>query len=367
MKSEVLEVATTSEPAARSSAGNQPRAWIDLCSPSHPFFFKSLVDALEDVETTVTVREKTETVPLAAQVGFDYEVVGRDFDNPLLRMGGIPLRTATLVGRMPACDVALSSRNAMSVLAAKARGVPSIHFTDNDITAHVSGLWTEQLYNRLEASATHNVVPAAFETSELATWGNDSSSIHTYDGTKEDVSVASFEPESAFTDCLPIDDYVVVRPEALSAAYVTPDTSLVPDLLAGFVERDLPVVYLPRGRGDEVHAEPYGRSEVYVPDEPPNGLQLAWHSTCVLTGSGTMAREAAAMNKPAVSFFPNQLLSVDRRLVEQDRVFHSRNPAAVLEYVDSLTASDVDPDLARCRRVRDEVAALTGSLIQHEC
>src|SRR5699024_1121191 len=242
--------------ATKAGARSRPiQAWIDLVSPSHPFFFHALARGLDDVAVMTTVREKTETVSLASEVGFSHRVVGRDFDNVLLRKVGIPLRTAQLALEAPDCDVSLSSRNAMCVLASKARGIPSIHFTDNDITAHIDGLWIEELYNRFEAAATHNVVPQAFETSELTRWGARSGAVHTYDGYKEDVYVADFEPDPNFPDRLPFGsgEYIVVRPEALTAAYVNAD-SIVPDLLAAAAERGIGVVYLPRGRGDEIHA-----------------------------------------------------------------------------------------------------------------
>jgi hypothetical protein len=250
----------------------------------------------------------------------------------------------------------------MCVLAAKVRGIPTIHFTDNDITAHVPGLRAERLYNALEGSATHNVVPAAFETGELASPIPGDATVHTYDGYKEDVYVAAFEPDPTFTDRLPFEEFVVVRPEALTAAYVDVERSIVPDLLAGAAEREIPVVYLPRGRGDERFADETA-GDVYVPDEPLDGLQLAWHARCVLTGSGTMAREAACMETPAVSFFPNTPLSVDQALIEEDRVRHSRNATEILDYVEGLGASDVRSDLRRSKAVRREVAALTADLI----
>lgn len=338
-------------------------AWVDLVSPSHPFFFSALLDHLPDVDVTTTVREKTETVDLAETVGFDHRVVGRDFDNGFLRKIGIPLRTAQLTLQAPTADVSLSSRNAMCILASKARGIPSIHFTDNDITAHVDGLRYEDLYNRLEAMATHNVVPAAFETDELIKRGADPDSVHTYDGYKEDIYIADFEPDPAFTAQFPFEEYIVVRPEALGAAYVDADQSLVPELLEGAAERDLSVVYLPRGRGDEEFAKPYDETQVYAPDSALDGLQLAWHAKCMLTGSGTMAREAACMEKPAVSFFPNTLLSVDQEMVSEDRIFHSRDSSTILEYIDSLSEQDVSPDRARSQEVRQEVVEIVSDII----
>ena len=339
-------------------------AWVDLVSPSHPFLFRGLTEAWSDLRVKTTVRRKTETVSLARETGFDFDVRGRDFDHPTLRKLGIPLRTAQLAARVPTADVSLSSRNAMCVLASKVRGIPSIHFTDNDITAYVDGLRAEELYNWLEARATYTVVPEAFETDELEKHGADPGSVFTYPGYKEDVYVADFEPDPTFVDRLPFEEYVVVRPEALDAAYVDETESLVPDILDGAVDAGCNVVYLPRGRGDRAYADPFDSDRVHVPTSAYDGLQLTAHARCVLTGSGTMAREAACMGKPAVSFFPNALLSVDQSLVEEGRILHSRDPERIADYVAGLDADDARLDRSRSRRVREEVVALTDRLVE---
>lgn len=347
-------------------SGQDTTAWTDLVSPSHPFFFKSLADELPDVETITTVREKTETVDLAGEVGFDYSVLGKDFDNTLLRKLGIPLRTLQLAARAPSADVSLSSRNAMCVLASKVRGIPSIHFTDNDITAYVDDLPYEKLYNALEAQATYNVVPSAFATSELTRWGADENQILTYDGYKEDIYIAGFEPDPDFTEQLPFDEYIVIRPEALDAAYVDAKRSIVPGLMERLVKNGYNIVYLPRGRGDEIYADPYSRDRVYTPKGALNGLQLAWHCQCMLTGSGTMAREAACMGKPAVSFFPNELLSVDAELINENRIYHSRDESSIIDFLTSQSSKDRKPGTARSEEVLSDVVELVNSAIQNE-
>lgn len=345
-----------------TAEGRTQVVWLDLVSPSHPFFFAGLLSALSGLSVKPTVREKTETVALSREAGFDHTVVGRDFENPALRKAGIGLRTAELALKMPQCDVSLSARNAMCVSASKIRGVPSIHFTDNDITAYVDDLKAERLYNRIEASATHSVVPAAFRTEELTRWGIHPDHVHTYDGYKEDVYVATFEPDPAFTDALPFDEYLVLRSEALSAAYVDDRSeSIVPEILEEAIDRGHDIVYLPRGRNDREVARRHDR--VFVPEDAMNGLQLIWHAECILTGSGTMAREGACMEKPAVSFFPGPLLSVDRQLRREGRLFHSRDPDAILDYIDSLDDADIEPTRRRSQRVRTEVAELTADLI----
>lgn len=357
-----MATGSISQEMSTPSSLDDASVWVDLASPSHPFLFDGLLSGL-DVEARTTVRQKTETVELAETLDMNARVLGRDFDDEHLRKLGIPLRTGQLTVQAPDADVSISARNAMCILASKVRGTPSIHFTDNDITAHVDGLRFERLYNRLEAQATHSVVPAAFETDELIDRGADPESIHTYDGYKEDIYIAEFEPDETFTDRLPVDEYVLLRPEALDAAYVSAEDSLVPDLLRLFTETGYSVVYLPRGRGDEQWAEEYTNDEVFAPDQALDGLQLAWHSQCVLTGSGTMAREAACMHKPAVSFFPNTLISVDQELVADGRISHSRSPADILDYVESRSSADIRPSLAESKATRDEVVELVRSLV----
>jgi predicted glycosyltransferase len=358
--------ASRGELAGDDRAGRvaDPRVWIDLASPSHPVFFKAIADGL-DLPTVVTAREKTETVPLAREAGFEFTVRGRDFDGEWLRTLGVPLRTLQLAARTPDADVSLSQRNAMCVLASKAHDVPSIHFTDNDITYFQDTPLAEVGFNYFRAMATAHVVPEAFQLAELTDYGASRDSIFTYDGFKEEVCVADFEPDPDFTDRLPFEEYVVLRPEAIGAAYVdlAPENSLVPQFLDRAVAAGLNVVYLPRRPDDRAHAAPYPADRVFVPGSPLPGLQLAWHADCTLTGSGTMGREAAAMRKPAVSFFPHTMLSVDQQLVEEGRIVHSRDPDAIVDYLTGLSRSAVEPDLDRAKRVRDEVVEITGSVI----
>ena len=338
--------------------------WLDLISPSHPFLFEGIVEDLSDAGMLTTVRRKTETVDLAREAGFEFETLGRDFENVALRTAAVPLRTLQLVAQAPTADVSLSARNAMCVLASRARGIPSIHFTDNDMTAYVDASLAERAFCRFRSTATHHVVPSAFRTSELTRWGVDLDRIHTYDGYKEDIYIAGFEPDETFTERLPFETFVVLRPEALGAAYVDEEESLVPQLLEALAATGTNVVYLPRRPGDRPHADPYPDDSVHVPDGALDGLQLAWHSDGVLTGSGTMAREAACMGKPAVSFFPGPLLSVDRSMVEEGRIIHSRDPDGIVSHLTSVGTADRTPDRRRCIRVREEVSSLVQTLIE---
>jgi predicted glycosyltransferase len=57
-----------------------------------------------------------------------------------------------------------------------------------------------------------------------------------------------------------------------------------------------------------------------IPDKVVNGLNLLWHSDLVVSGGGTMNREAAALGVPVFSIFRGRIGAVDRYLSEKGRL-----------------------------------------------
>ena len=57
-------------------------------------------------------------------------------------------------------------------------------------------------------------------------------------------------------------------------------------------------------------------------DASGDGLDLIWNADLVVSGGGTMTREAAALGIPAYSTFTGTLGAVDRRLFEEGRIAH---------------------------------------------
>src|SRR4029077_1776814 len=60
--------------------------------------------------------------------------------------------------------------------------------------------------------------------------------------------------------------------------------------------------------------------QMIVPDHVVDGLNLIWHSDFVVSGGGTMNREAAALRVPVYSIFRGTIGSVDRYLAESGRL-----------------------------------------------
>ena len=54
--------------------------------------------------------------------------------------------------------------------------------------------------------------------------------------------------------------------------------------------------------------------KVIIPAQAVDGLNLLWHSDLVVSGGGTMNREAAALGVPVYSIFRGKIGAVDREL-----------------------------------------------------
>jgi hypothetical protein len=57
-----------------------------------------------------------------------------------------------------------------------------------------------------------------------------------------------------------------------------------------------------------------------IPSSPLDGLNLIWFSDLVISGGGTMNREAAALEVPVYSIFRGKIGAVDRYLADSGRL-----------------------------------------------
>ena len=67
-------------------------------------------------------------------------------------------------------------------------------------------------------------------------------------------------------------------------------------------------------------ADAIARRQILIPDHVEDGLNLIWNSDLVISGGGTMNREAAALGVPVYSIFRGKIGAVDRYLADQGRL-----------------------------------------------
>jgi len=329
------------------------RLWFDLDNPPDVNVFCSIIRSLRDHECIVTTRRFDGLDRLLDMHRLVHRVIGGHLGSaPLAKGVGTAARTIELALRLPIFDASIASLGVPSVLAARLRGRPAIGFLDGDLpTAN---------FRASAPLVSHLFVPSVFNDHVLDRFGLTERATK-YEGFKEELAVANYEPNPTFLEEVPFQEYVLVRPEALRAEYVPRGaTSIVPELLKRFEDEDINVLYLPRYLDDRLYAE--GRKNVFIPAGPVNGLDASYYARAVLTGSGTFAREAAVLGVPAASFFPGPtLLSVDLEMIRRSWIIHSRIPDVLVDY--ALTAPRRPFDRAGCRRVLQQVLSLLDTAL----
>ena len=145
-----------------------------------------------------------------------------------------------------------------------------------------------------------------------------------YPGIKEDVYLSRFRPDQGLKQRLgiPPDNLLItMRPPATEAHYHNPESEkLLTEALNRFVSNpSTRILLLPRNKRQDaelrsVWAEAVGAGKILIPQHVEDGLDLIWSSDLVISGGGTMNREAAAMGVPVYSIFRGKIGAVDRYL-----------------------------------------------------
>jgi predicted glycosyltransferase len=338
------------------------KIWIDIVAPSDVHFFHALLPIFREKYLYISVRDKLENIELAKKYNIKYKKIGVDHPNKYIKYFHIAERTARLYYKIPSFDLSFSFQNMMCSLVTKLRGKTSIMFDDNDFRVFNVNSKAMKLSIAFQKLADFYIIPYACKDSFEKIISNDK--IYYYDGYKEDVYISSYIPDRHFNNYLPFNDYIVLRPEALDAIYVKCD-SIVPDLIELFSNENINIILLPRFDKKLFLSKYKNYKNIFIPEHAINGLDLCYYSSAVLTGSGTLAREAACMGKLAVSFFPHDnLLSVDNQLVNEGKVFYSRNPKELFEYVVANKNNYLPKTFDRSDQVKNQINNIIIKIIQ---
>lgn len=326
------------------------KIWFDIVNTPQVHFLMGIKRTLEDQsECIITVRDVFETVKLTEkQKGISKDiikVIGNDFGKKkIAKIFYLLKRFGQIYNANIDFDVSISCGSEEAIWTSALRGKKSIAFGDNDTAPQ----WT---YGRF---VDYVFFPNAISEEILTKQGISRKKLYLYDGYKEDLYLADYEPDKLFLDSIPFNNYVLVRPENSLANYIKNGNikSITPILLKKLEESGHNIIYLPKYDFDRDFAN--GVKNIYIPNDPISGLDAVYYSDAVLTGAGTFAREAGCLSVPSVSFFAGKkLLAVDQKMVKDKWVFHSRDAKAIVNYLDK--SNKHEPDLSRSKQVRLEV------------
>jgi uncharacterized protein len=299
-------------------AGSHMRIWIDLDNSPHVQFFPPLIRRLEQagIEVEITARRFGQVEEMARAHGLRYVLIG-EHRTPhffLTRAGATIVRAAKLLGygRRVRPAIAVNHGSRAQVLAAWFLRIPVMTIYDYEFV-------DSKVFSTL---ATKLLLPETIPAATLALRRVDLTKVIRYPGFKENVYLSGWNDSPGIMDELELDPkklIITVRPPATWAHYQSPFSEV---LFRALVERlrgdrDAQVVVLPRTlkQGEDLKRH-YGMKSApfRVAEKAVDALSLMAHSDAVLSGGGTMAREAAILGTPSYSLFAGQPGAVDAAL-----------------------------------------------------
>lgn len=327
----VMDLAQATGPARskdETGAGPERAAiWIDLDNSPHVPFFRPIVQELEanGFSVLLTARDCFQVCGLAKQLNLNCDAIGRHYGkNRVMKLLGLGIRTLQLLPKAfrarPKLAVSHGSRS--QLIAAKLLGIPTLQILDYEFAK----VW---IFVRPSWAMTPELIPDEAVKS-------DRKRILKYPGIKEDVYVPSFCPSDEIRRDLGIsesDILVTLRPPAGEAHYHNPDSDVLFNATVNYLGRfaKTRMVVLPRtsGQAEAIRAQWRdldSSGKLMIPDRVVDGLNLIWHSDLVISGGGTMNREAAALGVPVYSVFRGKTGVVDRFLEVTGRLVMLESP-----------------------------------------
>jgi predicted glycosyltransferase len=308
-------------PSSTARTNVRKKIWIDLDNSPHVPFFKPIAEELErrGYSVVFTARDCFQVRELADLMKLNYRCIGHHYGkHTVAKLAGIVVRALQLLPyvlrQRPQLAVSHGSRS-MFALASMLR-IPTITIMDYE---HARWAWF--LGNAW--AMLPDVIPGA-----ALKLGKDR--ILRYPGIKEDVYAPSFRPNPAIKRTLGITNQelvVTLRPPATEAHYHNPESEVLLDAVFEMISQtpNIKVVLVPRTAKQEAELRTqwpglFDSGKVIVPRQAVNGLDLIWFSDVVISGGGTMNREAAALGVPVYSIFRGKTGAVDEYLAKSGRL-----------------------------------------------
>lgn len=308
----------------RNSPSPQSRGkiWIDLDNTPHVPFFAPILEELErrGYSTFLTARDAFQVCELADLYRLSYKRIGRHHGkNKLLKLSGLGFRALqllpTVLRERP--QLALSHGSRAQLLCAAMAGIPCVTIFDYEFARSF------QFLHRNSWGMAPEVILQGVS-------GPRNGRLLSYPGIKEDVYVPALKVDPAIRAALglSVEDLVVtLRPPAEEAHYHNPQSDELFRAAVEWLSRQSGVrmILLPRNHKQGIAIsqrwpELFAAGKIRIPERAVDGLNLIWNSDLVISGGGTMNREAAALQVPVYSVFRGKIGAVDHYLAENDRL-----------------------------------------------
>jgi predicted glycosyltransferase len=303
--------------------------WIDLSNSPHVLFFEPVISELKKRghKIHLTARNFCNTIDLIEAKGLKAEYIGKGFEfskiHPFNELFW-HIRVFKLIqyARSKNFDIAVSHCSSSQIAAARKLGIPS--FTTID-------------YEHVNLASCNKVksfmIPDIIHDSLFITKGICPESISKYSGLKENVYLYNYNFNSQYIYKkfgIKKDEILVTfRPFSDTAHYLkfsndTFQNYLIEKLASQY---NVKIIVLPRTERQrkKFKIKSERLPNIKVCNGVVDGPSLISLSDLVVSGGGTVIREAAILGVPAISFFHGRMGIVDQWLVDQNRLTIVKN------------------------------------------
>ncbi|MCW8848779.1 MAG: DUF354 domain-containing protein, partial [Melioribacteraceae bacterium] len=300
--------------------------WVDLDNSPHVPFFAPIIKRLRDQGYTIKIsaRKYSQTVALANLFDLDYTLIGKHHGkNKFLKVIGLFYRSIQLFpfALKARATLAISHGSRSQMMVAQILKIPIVMFLDYEYIQTIPFVRPNLVF-----------IPNLIAKEKLKKL---SARIDTYPGIKEDIYVPSFIPDNSITNIFNIhkdDILIILRPPAYEAHYHNPESENLFYGIIHYLLRNSAVktIILPRDKKQKesilIKFKNYFETgALIIPSDVVDGLNLMWNSDLVISGGGTMNREAAALGLPVYSIFKGRIGDVDNFLSQSGRLIMIEN------------------------------------------
>jgi uncharacterized protein len=304
---------------ARPESGK--RIWIDLDNSPHVPFFLPIIEELRNkgYRVILTARNSYQVCELLKFHQISCRVIGGHWGkNRALKILGTLLRATQLLPLMVGqkADLAVSHGSRAQLLSSFVLGIKTVTIVDYEFAAKVAVVKSDWIF------MPHCIPDDSAQQAKKQ--------VMKYPGLKEDVYVPRFRPDPSLRRELGLssrDLVVTVRPPATEAHYHNAEAEVLLDAALNLLmERpEARVILLPRNEKQakvlrKGWAKWVQNRKIIIPEQVVDGLNLIWISDLVISGGGTMNREAAALGVPVYSIFRGSIGGVDKYLASSGRL-----------------------------------------------
>lgn len=310
------------------------KIWVDITNSPHVLFFEPLIRMLkkEGAEFLITARPYQQTIELLKQKKLNYKIIGKHYGkNKFRKTFGLFFRSFLLWKEI----IKQKSRISFSV----SHGSPYCSIASN--FAGIYNLWTldgdkaKDVITPSVKFANKVIIPEFVPKENYVRMGAKEEKIIQYPGLKEEVYLWDFKPNKRYLEEIGIETdkpVILMRPEASKAVYIKKTEFLIPLIKA--LKEDYFIILIPRTPDQNVLYKRIFGNIIFIPREVLDGPNVIANSSLVISAGGTINREAVVLGKKVISTFREELLTVDKWLIENKFMLHNPNPSK--EFVDDI-------------------------------